>query len=425
MPFAEEFINAFLAGQQAKAEKQDYQHRQRKMLFEEEDRGIEKEVLQHRLRELKINQRLQARKAAEENLNFMSGIPESEVTPDMTEGGVLPARSATGDNSIQTLLKEMELPGIEELGIAGVKRRPQTLESQLSKTMAEARIKAMTTPYNLSPGQHRQVGGVDIASLPDRPQTPIGLTNRDVKGTETTEYVLPGDAVGRTTTRARLPSRAGAGGGGANRLSDEDRDANVQGIIAGRLPPQVPNSNEGLRIQAGLQRAGFDLKKANQDLRATRAHYQTLNGAQQSQIRIAADIAEGALGALEDVQAAWKSGGRGIFSNARLTLAKNGGLGPEAQQQAKDFEAAVAEVQQAIAVLNSNGGNPSNAAITAAANAINTGSNIEAAIKQLRKSLQYRIASVRNLEAITTPDVAPIPSGGGAAGDDVFGIGLK
>ncbi len=35
MPFAEEFINAFLAGQQAKAEKQDYQHRQRKMLFEE------------------------------------------------------------------------------------------------------------------------------------------------------------------------------------------------------------------------------------------------------------------------------------------------------------------------------------------------------------------------------------------------------
>ena len=418
MPFAEEFINAFIAGQQARESKFDLQRKQQRALFEDEDREIEKEMLQHRLKEMKIQQRLQARQAAAQNLEALSGIPERDITPDMTEGGVLPAHSLidTGgeQDSIQTLLKQIEIPGIEELGIPSIKRRPMTEESQLARALAEARIKADTTLHNVSRGGSLVTGtGRTVATGPPVVQRPVDVFSRDANGVETHELLSPEDATGRTFTRAPLPRRP-TGGGGAQSVSNEQMENYVTGIISGNLPAQVPNSALGVKIQAELSKRGFNLAKANQDLRAMRAHYTALNGAGLAEARIAADIADSAITELEDAQAAWQSSGRGVFSQAALTAARNGLMGPEAKLQAQDFESAIKEVQQAVAILKSGGSQANNKVLEQIEAELTTGSNIPATIKRLRTGLQYRIAAVRNLEAITPSSLAGPPVGGGA-----------
>lgn len=421
MPFAEEFINAFLAGQQARESKFDLQRKRQRAIFEDEDRDIEKEMLQHRLKEMKIQQRLQARQVAQQNLEALTGIPEADVTPDMTEGGVLQARSATGDDSLHTALKAVDIPGVEELGIPGISRRPRTLESQLAEYTTKKRIDALNTPYNLAPGAQRRIGTQVIAQAPAAPRAPVSKVDRDAAGTETQTWITPEEALaGATAVRKRLPPRGNGGGGGsANRLGDEDRNAVIESIIAGRGLSEVPNTTEGLRIKAGLEKRGFNLLKANQDLRAMRAHFQTLNGEGQSRLRVAAEIADSAITELEDAQAAWQSSGRGIFSKAALTAAKSGAMGPEAKQQALDFEAAVSEVQQAVAVLKSGGSQANNKALEQIEAELTTGSNIPATVKRLRNSLQYRIAAIRNLEAITPSSLG---AGGGGTADDPLGI---
>ena len=416
MPFAEEFINAFIAGQQAKEGQFDLKRKQQRAIFEDEDRVIEKEKLAHQLKALKLEDRIKARQLAAQNLEALTGIPERDVTPEMTEGGVLPARSAidTGgaEDSIQTLLKAITIPGVEgELlgggpGIPEISRRPQTEESQLARIMAEARIKQETSLHNVSRGGSLVTGtGRTVATGPPVAQRPVTIRERDARGVVTERSVTPEEAM--STTRTLQPVPRQASGGGANSISGTDIEDNIAGIMSGNLPAEVPNTSVGVRIRAGLQRKGFNLAKANQELRAVRTHYSAINNSQQfNAARVSADIAEQAMQELEDVQAAWKSSGRGVFSRAALTAAKNNLMGPEAKQQAIDFESAVGEVQQAIVALRAGGANPSNVMIDQAANDINTGSNIEQAIKKLRSSLQYRIAAIRRLDAIVPSEAA-------------------
>jgi len=123
--FASNFIQGYSVGQQTRLRKEDERRakdqevfQKKKQEWEAEDRTIEKDILQQRIRALKIQEKLQARAAARENVQTMQGTSVKDLTPDQTEGGVIPAYNlAPGmEDTIQTRMKTMQIPGIEELG---------------------------------------------------------------------------------------------------------------------------------------------------------------------------------------------------------------------------------------------------------------------------------------------------------------------
>lgn len=395
MAFADQFISGYTAGQQTKQRKQQQD-------WEVEDRDIEKQLLQHRMKELKIQERLRARTAAKENLDLMQGIPEADVTPEQVEGG-MQGRLNMMERGEPTRLNPMEIPGIEEYGIPGVKRRPQTMEQQLAELLAQAQIKESTEVRSVPRGGKLIQGGRVIAEGSPVSEPLQTVTERDASGRETTRYVPRAEAQEMTSVRERLPQRQSTSTSAA---SPADIEEFVTGVVRGDTPPdQIPVSALGVRIRGELARRGYNLTRAQSDLKALTSHYQTLNTGERANLRIAADTVESALDELERVNEGWQSGGLGILSSARLAAAKLGGLGGDARQMAADFEAAVGEVRSALALLKSGGSAPTNKALEDAEKAISTGSNIGAAITRLRTALQYRTAAVRNLDAITPSSV--------------------
>ena len=177
---ADKLINAFLAGRQLL----DQRRRQQQ---EDEDRALEREGVQLRLRAMKLDEKLRKREIGLQNFNLLEGRPESELT----EGGVLPARaavspsvapaaaqddadlwsqpggvdpyaqpnvapagalaSAVGDRSLVTPRRSVTIPGIEEMGVDAVSMQPQSMEEIMAARAAEDRRRFLQTP--------REVGG--------------------------------------------------------------------------------------------------------------------------------------------------------------------------------------------------------------------------------------------------------------------------
>ena len=135
----DQIINAFVAGRQIR----DAQLRKQQ---EAEDRKLEQEGLALRLKHLKLEEKLQARTLAKQNLDLMQGLPEAQLT----EGGVLPA-SGPG---LVTQRKKVTIPGVEELGVEGLTVQPQSMEEVLAARAAEDRRKILEIL-----GTPREVGG--------------------------------------------------------------------------------------------------------------------------------------------------------------------------------------------------------------------------------------------------------------------------
>jgi len=333
-------------------------------------------------------------------------VPESQLTPEMMQGGVLPARSATAPDSMQNVMASVNIPGVEELGVGGYSRSPQTLEQQLKDFAARKQIEAYYTPYTQTAGRgsvsQRVSGGQVISRLEGDPisEPLVAITDRDASGKETTRYVTREEAQTQTGNRERLPQRASAASIG----SDEDLQAEADAVYIGNRSADLTGLKGGdrLRIESILSRRGFNIQRAVNDERAIRAHYSSINSDGVNQLRIAADTAESALDELERINEVWKSSGRGPLSKAAVKIAR---IIPAYSQLANDFDQAVSEVQTAIAQVKSGGSSVTNHALEDAVKAINTGSNIGPAITRLRTALKYRAAAIRNLEPITPSSV--------------------
>lgn len=406
MSFTEDFLNGLAQGQQLRQSKQAYDYNQRKMQYEAEDRDVEKQLLQHRLKELKLTERLNARKLAQENLQSLSGMSRDELTPDVMEGGVLPATTvdpATGMRQSLGRMKPITIPGVEGglldgVDIPDIQVRPKTMEDQLAELYAQTQAKTMATPYNLAPGGVRMVGNRVVAQAPPRQQY-TWVTRRDKSGKTVRNYVPVEEALGRDFEQEPLPHVSNT-----FVLPGEDIDAIVDSFKAGRSGPAdlaALDVKTRTKVSGALAKAGFDMTSLRRETDAMRAYYQTLNSGDRANLQTAANILEEALNGLEGAQKTWQSGGNGAFSSARVALAKTGALGADAKQAALDFEQAVTDTRTALAALKTGGSTANTNAINAAAAALSTGSDIPAAIRRLRKSAQYTIAGVRNLEAIT------------------------
>lgn len=411
MPFADEFINGVLAGQQVKGQRQDEEYRRLRLQFEQEDRGIEKELLQHRMRELKISERLQARQAAAQNLQMMSGqsqanLPEEALDPLTPRDEVAGVESeAFGEGPAQRMLRPVEIPGIEELGIPGASIRPQTMEQQLAQQMAALRLKESLEVRPVARGGSLVQGGREIfhneyEDPADKVLVPV--VNRDRSGKETTTYMKRSEIPeGFQSTRERLPQRTST----AQTASATDIADFVSGVVRGDTPAtEIPISALGVKIRSELARQGFNLTRAQQEQTALRTHYSTLNTGERANLRVAADATTEALDALEELNEQWKVGNWGPMSWVRVTAAKAGGLGDLAKTLAGDIEAAVAAVRENLATLKSGGSAPTNRTIAEAESALSARSSpasLEATIRRLRQAVGYKRSAITGLEAVT------------------------
>lgn len=147
--FASNVINAFVAGRQVRQAQMANQRQQQLDAQAEEDRRLEREGLQLRLKAMKLEEKLRGRELALQNVNLLEGRPEA----DLTEGGVLPARAGVPgmEPTLVTPRRQVTIPGVDELGVESVTVQPQSMQEILAAKAAEDRRQFMQTP--------REIGG--------------------------------------------------------------------------------------------------------------------------------------------------------------------------------------------------------------------------------------------------------------------------
>lgn len=303
--FAQDFINAFTQGQQVKTRKREEQEA-------EEDRDIEKKLLQHRLREMKIQTQLQARTAAKENYSMLENQPENTfrnaTDEDMgrAQMGGIPGQIGP-EGMVPVRKPTMQIPGVDELGVSGISMTPQTREENLAEVMTQLRMRARNMPQSASrgevitlasdtPGQPPEV----LATGQAFPEPMVNYTTRDAQGVETTERIPQSVANERgPAVKQPLPRRPSTSG----QVSDDVVNDNVEMIINGdsSVLDLTGSTSNVLRIKQGLKNAGFDLKRMQDEERKTRAKLQLST---RGDIIKISTVADGAAAALEEIKTA-------------------------------------------------------------------------------------------------------------------------
>lgn len=256
--FTSQFIQGIESAQRIRKNK-------RQEAYEIEDRDIQKELLQHRLRELKLQDKLRARAAAVQNLEMQSGMAQNQVpgsmleelTPQQLEGDKSPGMVATLPNGIPGMvppikpaerqMRPVQIPGIEEMGVPGFERRPQTMEQILAELGARKQAEESGKVYNVARGgmlatgsgetvarnpyeaapTYREVsirqpdGSVvkkvvtaaeaanmgEVIDAPPVDNTLVPVTTRDASGRKTTTYTPRPQAKGVTAVEEPEPVR--------------------------------------------------------------------------------------------------------------------------------------------------------------------------------------------------------------------------
>lgn len=116
-------IRAFELGRQHRMHEQEFAQRQ-------EDRKLEREILQHRVRELGIQEKLLARQTAIQNAQLLENQPGAPSGIPQNVRDILPLPAETPH-------PEQPIPGVEELGVSGISLRPRTREQTQAETMGQ------------------------------------------------------------------------------------------------------------------------------------------------------------------------------------------------------------------------------------------------------------------------------------------------
>jgi hypothetical protein len=191
MGFAENFIQAFVQGSQIR-------QRQEQLAQQAEASKLEREVLQQRIRQLKLEENLKTWDLKDRQHAILSGRPQSSYSqqqaPGESErlglesliGGVqtavpgaspisnqltdpwgdtvagyegdqqMPSFPAAGLARQQTVMPQTDYPAIPELGVGGMSRPAESMEEMLFKMRAEAEAKMSgmnMMPFQAIPGQ--------------------------------------------------------------------------------------------------------------------------------------------------------------------------------------------------------------------------------------------------------------------------------
>lgn len=394
--FTQNFIEAHAKGQAA---------RRNKRIEDQalEDRDIEKQLLQHRLKEMKIADRLKAREVAIQNAQALEGQPEANFPqhefglgqPDFSGG--IPQRVTSGGGAN---VPRVDIPGIDELGVGGVSVQPQTLEQNLAQAMQEFRMKARNTAQSASHGERITLPSQTPGQPPEvlAEGDPIReprhrVVTRDENGVETEEWLTDAEVENQQFTREKRPPTS------INAVSDDDRDAFVDGVIDGSNPADLitgMTTGEKIKLGAAFKRKNFNLSTAVTDIKAFRTYMSTLNSGQQQQVLAASDNALTQLDALEAV------------------LDKDGdGIRFPGTKQAADLEAAAKGIRELLPLIKGGGASPTNKALDEAEKELKTGlfsGKLKPKIAKLRENLKYRIASIKGA-FVSSGQVAGPPAG--------------
>ena len=432
--FGNTLIGALETGKESK-------RRQLRDAWELEDRAVENEILTHRLRELKLQESLQKRAAAIQNLGLMQGTPESDIPDSMAEGadsgfGPIPQGAYSGEPlatvpgsiQMQRRFRPQEIPGIPELGLGGFQMRPQTyeqsMERQIGDLITKKRAEAMWTPQRASRGGVVTLPATgEVLAKGDPYQSPDQYTTtvtRDAQGRTIRTLVPRAEAVGVPQVQEPLPLRPrAAGNGGLGQGGDVEYKAMLDAIMRGDdTIRSVPKSALGVRMRNDLAKAGFNSRIAEADDRAIQTFYGSMNSEKMNELRATAASTKAALDDLEEYAKDWGGSGWGPLSSATLALGRRGHWGPNSAEKAKNIDNAIKTVVDGLAVIGANGSAPNDARLKAAATALNSGNwSAEGTIPSLKKALAYRTGAIEGLEPIT-------PSGAGGGAGRVGGTDL-
>lgn len=313
--FVQTFIDSYAAGQQARTHKRLEQNA-------EEDRDIEKQLLQHRLRELKISEKIRAREAAKNNYDMQQGTPEADLprkassSPGMEiPGGISIPPISVPNAGAHERMAPVNVPGIEEWGIPGVSRRPQSMEEVLQELLTQKRGEARSRGYELGegesvavPGQKAEdpyevIKGQPKTFAPRAPRPLLRDVERGPDEVETTVYRNPDDPtqiVARGSSRNRLKNRGGSGGGGGLRMTEDDVAVSVEAAKQGNYDfTNMPQSELGEVIKSRMLKAGIDVRQGRTDAIAFNKYLGGLNAGDQLKVIQASDIARQAMADLE------------------------------------------------------------------------------------------------------------------------------
>lgn len=424
MGFAEEFIQGFSVGQRNRLEKESGERDKKNQLFtewqqevEKQDRDIHKNILAHQLKALKINDQVLARDQIAKQIEQLQGTDIMAATPDQTEGGVLPSMNPlTGVT--QTRFKPVDVPGIDELGVPGYKKAPQSMQEVMAQKAKEARIAqdiANTKPVELSYGA-RLVQPSTGAVLADNPRDPdrVWVRTRDARGKLEMRRVTEEEAASHGWEQEPVPHYGGV------TISTPDQLENITaGFASGMTPMAWINGLSGrdkAAVIGGLNKAGVNQTRMALDQAAMTTFIKSMNSGDQANMVTAAETFNDALSDLETANAAWDRNTYGPLTRVSVAIAKRRG-GPEAAK-ALEVEAAIQRVKDSLAVLKSGGSKPTNDALKAVEDVLSDTQgkvDLNATIQRLKREGTLRVAGIRGAAAVLSDPNAPGNAGAAAA----------
>ncbi len=429
MGFAENFIEGYTRGHEIRRSKEELSAAQ-------DERKLRTQVLRHQIDRLKIEDALHAREIEQQNAAAMNGmISESDLTPDQTQGGVLPARSlasvvhglfnpqqgqgqAPGSAMFQpptpaaapapgfvgpvqpvaapvtsTSLPDVQAPvrmapaqirGIPAIGdtpaVPGYAQPLQTRE-EVSKARTIAALQdAMNKTYTVAPGSEVVIPSLGtIAKGGPKPRT-FQAVNRLVNGKPASVNYDPstgaytdqsGQAIAGTI--APIPTRAPAAAGAAGGSASSDVKEVARAIMAGEQSPELTGLYRNtMAVRAELGRQGYNHANALTDWRATQRHFATMNGPAQTRMVQAIDNASHSLDVIDDLSSKWKGGRFPVLNRANLMLAKNGAYGPDVASVANQLDAQISDVTAELGQVYMGGNSPTDHALGLASKNLST-----------------------------------------------------
>lgn len=192
---------------------------------------------------------------------------------------------------------------------------------------------------------------------------------------------------GQSSTRAGNPEDTG------------NAQSIAQAIVNGDQPPVLTGLYRlGGPVRAELERQGYDLTRATQDWTATTKLLATMNGAQQTRLRQAVGQVKEALPLVQELADKWGAGGYPVLNKAELEIAKQGGLGPDAQSLAVQLEAEIADITSELGTVYKGGNSSTDESLKLAATQLKanwSNQTLKDAIKLAQKNITYRENSLR------------------------------
>jgi len=212
---------------------------------------------------------------------------------------------------------------------------------------------------------------------------------------------------------------------GAARSAKSDIQEIAQGIINGNQPPDMKGLySKSAAVRAELERQGYNLTKANQDWTATQKYLTTLNGSQQVRLRQAVDFASESLPVVEQLNDQWSRSNFPILNKAQITAAKNGALGPEAQQIATKIDSQISDLISELGTVYKGGNSSTDESLKLAAQQLSSDwshDQLQSAIDLIKQNLRIRRNSLTaaGVAGVTNNQYQPGASSDASALNDI------